>query len=106
MFFHILKKDLKRKKVMNIILFAFLILASMLMSSSVNMLYTTSTAIDHFIKESDTADNIVITFHDENNDKSMEEWIDSNSMLIDSHKESLIFVTADNLKIPLKYGEI
>lgn len=105
-FFHILKRDLKRKKVMNIILFAFLILVSMLMSSSVNMLYTTSTAIEHFKKESNTADNIVLTFNDEKNNESMEEWIDSNPMLKDSQMENLIYVTADNLKIPSKYGEL
>lgn len=105
-FFHILKRDLKRKKAMNIILFVFLILVSMLMSSSVNMLYTTSTAIDHFKKESNTADNIVITFNDIKNNGSMEEWIDSNSMLKDSLMENLIYVTADNLKIPSKYGEL
>jgi len=105
-FFHILKRDLKRKKAMNIILFVFLILVSMLMSSSVNMLYTTSTAIDHFKKESNTADNIMITYNDENNNKSMEEWIDSNSFLRDSHKENMILITANNLKIPLKYGEL
>lgn len=106
LFFHILKRDLKRKKVMNIILFAFLILVSMLMSSSVNMLYTTLTAIDHFKKESNTADNIVITFNNEKNNEIMGEWIDSNPMLKDSHIENLIYVTGDNLKIPLKYGEL
>lgn len=36
MFFRILKKDLKRKKTMNIILFAFILLATMFVSSGLS----------------------------------------------------------------------
>ena len=50
MFFKILKKDIIRKKAMNIILFLFMIISSMLIASSVNMLYTTTTALENFKK--------------------------------------------------------
>lgn len=50
MFFRILKKDLKRKKTINIILLLFVILATMFLASSVNNLTAVSGAVDHFIE--------------------------------------------------------
>ena len=46
MFFRILKRDLKRKRVMNVILVLFIILSSMFISSSVKNLVTVSGAVD------------------------------------------------------------
>ncbi len=45
MFWRILKKDLKRKRAMNVILLVFIILASMFMSSGVSNIITVMTAI-------------------------------------------------------------
>ena len=46
MFFRILKRDLKRKRIMNIILLLFIILSAMFISSSVKNLVTVSGAVD------------------------------------------------------------
>lgn len=56
MFFHILKKDLKRKKIMNIILFIFIILSSMFISSSVGNFVTVTKALDHFFNDAGLTD--------------------------------------------------
>ena len=40
MIFHILKNDLKRKKTMNIILFLFIVLATMFVASGINNVIT------------------------------------------------------------------
>lgn len=48
MYFSILKKDLKRKKTMNIIMLVFVILSSMFVSSSVNNIVTVTTALDNY----------------------------------------------------------
>ena len=50
MFFRILKRDLKRKRTMNIILLLFIILSSMFISSSVKNLVTVSGALDDFFR--------------------------------------------------------
>ena len=50
MFFRILKRDLKRKRVMNIILLLFIILSSMFISSSVKNLVTVSGAVNDFFE--------------------------------------------------------
>ncbi len=48
MYLNILKKDLKRKKAMNIILLVFIILATMFVASSVNNIMSITTALDDY----------------------------------------------------------
>lgn len=53
MYINILKKDLKRKKTMNIILFIFITLAVTFISSSVNNMTSVMTALDAYMDKSD-----------------------------------------------------
>jgi putative ABC transport system permease protein len=106
MFFKILKRDIKRKKAMNIILFIFMIVASILIASSVNMLYASTTALEHFKRVSNLADNIIVTSSNEENDREMEEWIQSSDMIQGYNIDNTIFVTASNLIIPAQYGNL
>ena len=63
MFFHILKKDLKRKKTMNIIVVLFVVLSAMFASSSVNNIVTVMGGIDNFMEKAGIADvNYYSTF--------------------------------------------
>jgi putative ABC transport system permease protein len=104
-FFKILKKDLKRKKAMNIILFLFMITASMLVAGSVNMLYTTTNALDEFKKISKVSDNIIMTFSNKANNKRFEEWAKSSDKVKSVSSEDIIVVTADDITIPSEYGK-
>ncbi len=99
MFAKILKKDLKRKKAMNIVLFLFMITASMLIASSVNLLYTSTTALEHFKEQSKTSDNIFITLYDSENDRMMEEWIDKYNKIKEVNTEDMILVMADKITL-------
>ena len=56
MYLQILKKDLKRKKAMNVILLVFIILASMFMSSGVSNIITVTTALDSYFEMADVPD--------------------------------------------------
>ena len=56
MFWRILKKDLKRKRAMNVILLVFIILASMFMSSGVSNIITVTTALDSYFEMADVPD--------------------------------------------------
>lgn len=69
MFFHILKKDLKRKKTMNIILLLFIILATMFLASSVDNLMAVNGAIDHFLDISKVSDFLAVALSDGGEDK-------------------------------------
>lgn len=61
MYLNILKKDLKRKKAMNIILLVFIILATMFVSSSVNNIISVTTALDHYFEMANVPDYIAAT---------------------------------------------
>lgn len=56
MFLQILKKDLKRKKTMNVILLIFVILAATFISSSANNLITVNGALDNFFEKAEVPD--------------------------------------------------
>lgn len=64
MFFRILKKDLKRKRTMNFILFLFIILATMFLASSVSNLMAVTGAVDYFIGVSKVPDYFTIALTD------------------------------------------
>ena len=59
MFWRILKKDLKRKKTMNIILLLFVVLCSMFASAAVNNIVAVTGGIEHYFDVSDVPDVIV-----------------------------------------------
>ena len=56
MYLRILKKDLKRKKTMNIILLIFITLAAMFIASSVNNILTVTTALDDYFEMAEAPD--------------------------------------------------
>lgn len=60
MYLNILKKDLKRKKTMNVILLIFVILSSMFMSSSVNNIMAVTTGLDYFFEKANVPDYVVV----------------------------------------------
>lgn len=56
MYLRILKRDLKRKKTMNIILLLFIILAAMFVAGSINNMTSVMTALDGFFEKSNVPD--------------------------------------------------
>lgn len=68
MFLNILKKDIKRKKTMNVILLLFIIMASMFLSSSASNLKTVLGAVDEFLKISKVPDFFVLAINGSNED--------------------------------------
>lgn len=65
MFFRILKKDLKRKKTMNVILLLFIVLSATLLASSINNLLTVSNAISYFGKITNISDYFIVAYENE-----------------------------------------
>ena len=60
MYFNILKKDLKRKKTMNLIILIFVILSSMFFSSSVNNIVSVMGGVDRFLEMAGMKDYFVM----------------------------------------------
>ncbi len=61
MLFRILKNDLKRKKTMNIILFIFIVLATMFVASGINNVMTVMNGTDYYLDKAGVGDYVIIT---------------------------------------------
>lgn len=68
MFWRILKKDLKRKKTMNIILLLFVILCSMFAAAAVNNIIAVTGGIEHYFDAADVPDVSVRMINSREND--------------------------------------
>ena len=96
MYLNILKKDLKRKKAMNIILLVFIILATMFVSSSVNNIINVTTALDSYFEMANAPDYFAATMN-----KAIaidiEETV-SRASAVDSYEaEHILFLSLDNI---------
>jgi putative ABC transport system permease protein len=100
MYFRMLKKDLRRKKTMNIILLIFIILAGTFISSSVNIVASIRTAMEDYFEKAELDDFLVMTIKEEKNDAAIVEFLNKQS---DVEKwdvdENIIFVS-NNIKLP------
>ncbi len=65
MFFRILKRELKRKKTMNIILLLFIMLAAMFIASGINNMTSVMTALDGYFKKANVPDYWFATAYEE-----------------------------------------
>ena len=63
MYLNILKRDLKRKKTMNIILLIFIILATMFVASSVNNILSVTSALDNYLNLANAPDYLAATMN-------------------------------------------
>lgn len=73
MYLQILKKDLKRKKTMNLILFIFIVLAATFIAGSVNNMVTVMTALDTFFEKAEVPD-YMLSFADEGEARQFEQF--------------------------------
>lgn len=64
MLFRILKNDLKRKKTMNVILFLFIVLATMFVASGINNVITVMNGTDYYLDKAGVGDYIIVTMGD------------------------------------------
>ncbi|MBQ8134380.1 MAG: ABC transporter permease [Clostridia bacterium] len=94
MYFNILKRDLKRKKTMNVILLLFMILSVMFVSSSMNTVISVMSATDKYMDMSDAHDYFVATTGTQAG-KDVEKNLDG-SNAVKSYKSENIFYLSEN----------
>ncbi|AIQ52685.1 ABC transporter permease [Paenibacillus sp. FSL R7-0331] len=100
MFLNILKKDLRRKKTMNIVLLVLITLATALVASGTNLMYTTTSAIGYFIDKSKVADhNVTIPDTPENRQK-ISDWASGQPIIAEVVPELQIGVTSREITLP------
>ncbi|MCL2560226.1 MAG: ABC transporter permease [Turicibacter sp.] len=98
MLFNILKKDLKRKKVMNLIIFMFITLCTVFLASSVSNLMATTTALDYFSEQSNLSDYFIVVGDPES---ELTDWLEDeeNENVIEFVIEELINLDAERILI-------
>ncbi len=95
MYLSVLKKDLKRKKAMNMILLLFIILATMFVSSSVNNIINVTTALDNYFEMANVPDYFVATMN-KNLSVDIDETVGSASAVDRYAMENILFLSSDN----------
>ena len=94
MFLRILKKDLKRKKGINIILLIFMILAVMFVASSVNNILVVNNATDYCLEKGSVPDKYISIYED---NEELDNWLKSNSLVKDYSKNKAITISQGNI---------
>lgn len=98
MYDKILKKDLKRKKTMNIILLLFIVLASTFIAGGVSNLTSIATAIDQYIDLAELSDYEVY-LATEQNAKQMEQFISEHDTITDSKFSKQLMISRQEVKL-------
>ena len=95
MYLDILKKDLKRKKAMNLILLLFIILATMFVASSVNNIINVTTALDSYFEMANAPDYLVATMN-KNLVMDIDETVSSAGAVDSYEAENILFLSSNN----------
>lgn len=96
MYFDILKRDLKRKKTMNIILLLFTILTAMFVASGISNVIKVINGTDYFLDKAGVGDYIVIVQKDF---ESVEAILDKSENVTGYKEEYCFFGEKDNLRV-------
>ena len=96
MYLNILKKDLKRKRAMNIILLVFIILASMFVSSGVSNILTVTTALDRYFEMADVPDYIALSAN-KSTDKDICGTLENASAIDEFRIEEIVQISQSNI---------
>lgn len=94
MYFNILKRDLKRKKTMNIILLLFTILAAMFVASGLNNVVTVMNGTDYFLDKAGVRDYMVFT---QNGDGGVESILEQSDNVEGFVKEECFWTSTDDV---------
>ncbi|GHU81497.1 ABC transporter permease [Clostridia bacterium] len=94
MLLNILKKDLKRKKSMNIILLIFIVLCTIFLASSVNNLFTVSNSLNYFAQKAHASDYFILS-----DDNEISSWLEKNKEISDFDNDEYLIANTDIVKV-------
>ena len=97
MFFRILKKDLKRKKVMNAILLCFILLATMFVASGISNVVSVMNGTDSYLDKAGIGDYVVISMGADSK-ANIDEILHEMESIRDYRIEPVVFGEKSNLK--------
>ena len=97
MLFRILKKDLKRKKVMNAILLCFILLATMFVASGISNVVSVMNGTDSYLDKAGIGDYVVISMGADSK-ATIDEILHEMESIRDYRIEPVVFGETSNLK--------
>lgn len=97
MYRHILARDLKRKKTMNIILLIFIVIAATLVASSVNNITSITNALDTYFEKAELQDYYIFTISEESNNKKTEDFLKASEYCTAYTIDDCVFMSSDTL---------
>lgn len=97
MFFHILKNDLKRKKTMNIILFLFIVLATMFVAGGINNVIAVMNGTDYYLDKAGVGDYVIITMGDDAVG-SLGDMLETEEAIKDYRLEQVVYGAQGNVR--------
>lgn len=95
MFWDILRKDLKRKKTINIVILLFIILAAMFVASGLNNVLTVVNGTDYYLNQADIGDYVVLT---QQGDGGVPELLDTCQYVKDYSMDHIMYAAKGNIK--------
>ena len=104
MFWRILKRDLRRKRTMNMILLLFILLASMFLASSANNLVTVTGTVDRFIEMSEVPDFFLLALAQGEEDP-IQDFIETNPAVKKYDVQDTVSIQNDQVEILYRKDE-
>lgn len=98
MFWHILKKDLKRKKTMNLILLLFVLLSTLFLASSMNNLLIIFGAVGEFMETSMVPDYLFLAVTDGKEDV-IKDYLSESSLTEEYQVSNLLNLSNENIEV-------
>ncbi|MBQ9765999.1 MAG: ABC transporter permease [Lachnospiraceae bacterium] len=96
MLFGVLKREMKRKKTMNIIILLFVVLATMFVASGVNNVITVMNGTDYYLDKANVGDYVIITTSDDK-DGSLQRMLETESAVKGYRMERVIYAAHKNI---------
>lgn len=97
MFIRILKKDFKNKKGITVIIFAFMVMATLFISVSVNNIFQVVSATDYSLKMGKVPD-IYINAFEQKDGRNIEDWLKSSELVSDYSVHKAVFILKNNIE--------
>ena len=86
MILRLITKDLRRKKTMNVILFLFILLATLFITSSVSNMIIILEGTDYYFEQANLPEYMVVTLDDGSGDARIKDFLDEHTSITDVSK--------------------
>ena len=104
MYFRLLRKDLKRKKSINLILLVFIFLSTMFIAGSLNNFAVILNGVENFMDQSGIGDFLIVTMGGapgelSENDRKIEEFLKNQEQVEQYTTDEILFFTKNQLEL-------